>query len=40
MSWDEESLLTPAVGAVGKFKDVEQPGVPGMLAVVDGAGGR
>lgn len=40
MSRDEESLLTPVVGAVGKFKDVEQPGVPGMLAVVDGAGGR
>lgn len=33
-------LLTPAVGAVVKFKDVEQPEVPGMLVVVDGAGGQ
>lgn len=28
MSWDEELLPTPAAGAVVKFKDVEQPGVP------------
>lgn len=40
MNWDEELPLAQAVGAVVKFKDVEQPGVPGMMAVVDGACGQ